>query len=46
MTKLFVTIDVVTVLLVVLCMALVIVRYRKKHVKTAAEVTPEEKKEE
>ena len=29
MTKLFVTIDVVTVLLVVLCMALVIVRYRK-----------------
>ena len=46
MTKLFVTIDVVTVLLVVLCMALVIVRYRKKHAKTAAEVTPEEKKEE
>ena len=45
MTKLFVTIDVVTVLLVVLCMALVIVRYRKKHAK-AAEVTPEEKKEE
>ena len=46
MTKLFVTIDVVTVLLVVLCMALVIVRYRKKHAKTTAEVTPEEKKEE
>lgn len=46
MTKLFVTIDVVTVLLVVLCMALVIVRYRKKHAKAAAEVTPEEKKEE
>ena len=45
MTKLFVTIDVVTVLLVVLCMALVIVRYRKKHAK-AAEVAPEEKKEE
>ena len=46
MTKLFVTIDVVTVLLVVLCMALVIVRYRKKHAKAAAEVAPEEKKEE
>ena len=45
MTKLFVTIDVVTVLLVVLCMALVIVRYRKKHAKVA-EVAPEEKKEE
>ena len=45
MTKLFVTIDVVTVLLVVLCMALVIVRYRKKHAKAAAEVAPEEKKE-
>jgi len=27
-------------------MALVIVRYRKKHAKTTAEVTPEEKKEE
>ena len=46
MTKLFVTIDVVTVLLVGLCMALVIIRYRKKHAAVATEAAPEEKKEE
>ena len=44
MTKLFVTIDVITVLLVIICMALVIIRYRKKHVTIVAPAG--EKKEE
>lgn len=44
MTKLFVTIDVVTVLLVVLCMALVIVRYRKKHAKQQQKLHRKRKK--
>lgn len=44
MTKLFVTIDVVTVLLVVLCMALVIVRYRKNMQNSSRSYTGREER--